>query len=515
MSAAIKVAGYCRVSTEQEDQRNSLAAQQRYFKELIEGREDWELYQIYADEGITGTSTKKREQFKRMISDAHEGKFQLIVTKEVSRFSRNILDTIAYTRELKALGVGVLFMNDGISTLDPDAELRLSIMASVAQEESRKASSRVKWGQARQMERGVVFGRSLLGYQVKDGKIRVQPEEAELVRLIFRKYGLEKKGTTVIARELREAGYCNPSGTAEWRGSYLLKLLKNEKYVGDLVQKKTITPDYLTHARKYNHGQEELIVIKNHHQPIVERHLWDAVQAEMKRRDRHNRQNTGHSARYTFSGKIRCGICGANFTARRKKRKDGGSTLYWACLTAVKEGRQHTDHMGHQKGCNIGRLISNESATEMFRLTLQSLRFNRQQLSGYLAQIAAEAVRETEQAEEEKMMREIERVTKKKEGVLDAFVSDEIGVEEMNALNRRCDRQLEALNERLAQLRQQAGQSVSGTEAGMREHLEAILTGRVTSELFCKTILDNILICPDKTAELSLQCLSLRWRFSL
>ena len=292
MSAAIKVAGYCRVSTEQEDQRNSLAAQQRYFKELIEGREDWELYQIYADEGITGTSTKKREQFKRMISDAPEGTSQLIVTKEVSRFSRNILDTIAYTRELKALGVGVLFMNDGISTLDPDAELRLSIMASVAQEESRKTSSRVKWGQARQMERGVVFGRSLLGYQVKDGKIRVQPEEAELVRLIFRKYGLEKKGTTVIARELREAGYHSHNGRTEWKGSYLLKLLKNEKYVGDLVQKKTITPDYLTHARKYNHGQEELIVIKNHHQPIVERPLWDAVQAELQRRDRHNRLYT-------------------------------------------------------------------------------------------------------------------------------------------------------------------------------------------------------------------------------
>ena len=175
VSGAIKVAGYCRVSTEQEDQRNSLEAQQRYFKELIENREGWELYQIYADEGITGTSTKKREQFKRMISDAREGKFQLIVTKEVSRFSRNILDTIAYTRELKALGVGVLFMNDAISTLEPDAELRLSIMASVAQEESRKTSSRVKWGQTRQMERGVVFGRSLLGYQVKDGKIKVQP----------------------------------------------------------------------------------------------------------------------------------------------------------------------------------------------------------------------------------------------------------------------------------------------------------------------------------------------------
>lgn len=515
MSGAVKVAVYCRVSTEKDDQVNSLEAQRRYFEEYIEQQSDWALFRIYADEGITGTSTIKRERFRRMISDAHEGKFQLIVTKEVSRFSRNILDTIAYTRELKALGVGVLFMNDGISTLEPDAELRLSIMASVAQEESRKTSSRVKWGQTRQMERGVVFGRSLLGYQVKDGKMTIQPEEAELVRLIFRKYGIEKKGTTVIARELRESGYHSPAGKTEWQGSYLLKLLKNEKYVGDLVQKKTITPDYLTHAKKYNHGEEALIVIKNHHEPIVDRELWNTVQEELKRRNRHNRQNTGHSARFPFSGKIICGLCGANFTARRKKRKDGSRALYWSCLTAVKEGRQHTDPMGRQKGCNIGCLLSDESAWEMFRLALQSLRFDRQQLAGGLAKIAAEAIRETELAEEEKRKREILRLTKKKEDVLDAFLSDIIGAEEMTALNRRCDRQLEALREQLTQHRQLADPCEPGPEAGMKEHLEAILAGRVTSEIFCKTLLDNILICPDKSAVISLQGLSLRWRFSL
>ena len=159
----IWVASYCRVSTDKDDQANSFESQQRYFREYIQRQPDWALYEIYADEGITGTSTKKRAAFNRMIRDARMGKFQLILTKEVSRFSRNILDTISYTRELRQIGVGVLFMNDGISTLEPDAELRLSIMGSIAQEESRKTSSRVKWGQARQMERGVVFGRSLLG----------------------------------------------------------------------------------------------------------------------------------------------------------------------------------------------------------------------------------------------------------------------------------------------------------------------------------------------------------------
>ena len=211
------------------------------------------------------------------------GKFRLILTKEVSRFSRNILDTIAYTRELRALGVGVLFLNDGIDTREPDAELRLSIMGSLAQEESRKTSSRVKWGQTRRMEQGVVFGRSLLGYDVKEGRLTVNREGAEVVRLIFHKYGVEKKGSTVIARELREAGLRTHRGNAKWSGAHIVKILKNEKYVGDLVQKKTVTPDYLTHAKKYNHGEEELVILRDHHEPIVDRELFDVVQAELKK----------------------------------------------------------------------------------------------------------------------------------------------------------------------------------------------------------------------------------------
>lgn len=199
----IKIASYCRVSTNKDDQANSFESQQRYFKEYIDRQPDWELYLTYADEGITGTSTKKRVQFSHMINDAYMGKFNLIITKEVSRFSRNILDTISFTRELKALGIGVLFMNDGINTMEPDAELRLSIMSSIAQEESRKTSSRVKWGQTRQMEQGVVFGHSMLGYDVKNGKMTANPEGAKIVKLIFQKYGIEKKELPLFPENLK------------------------------------------------------------------------------------------------------------------------------------------------------------------------------------------------------------------------------------------------------------------------------------------------------------------------
>ena len=191
----MRVAAYCRVSTDHQDQANSLKSQQNYFHEYISKNPLWTLAEVYVDEGITGTSTKKRADFNRMITDAGKHQFDLIITKEISRFARNTLDSIFYTRKLKDLGIGVIFMNDNINTLDPDAELRLTIMSSIAQEESRKTSDRVKWGQKRRMEQGVVFGRSMLGYDVKDGHMSINEDGAKIVRLIFHKFVNEKKGT--------------------------------------------------------------------------------------------------------------------------------------------------------------------------------------------------------------------------------------------------------------------------------------------------------------------------------
>ena len=165
-------------------------------------------------------------------------------------------------------------MNDNINTLDGDAELRLAIMSSIAQEESRKTSERVKWGQKRQMEQGVVFGRSMLGYDVEGGKMTINEEGAKVVRLIFHKFVNEGKGTHVIARELREEGI-SPMRVKEWSNTVILRVIRNEKYCGDLVQKKTYTPDFLSHEKKYNRGQEEFVIIKDHHEPIISRELFD------------------------------------------------------------------------------------------------------------------------------------------------------------------------------------------------------------------------------------------------
>ncbi|MEL7657543.1 MAG: recombinase family protein, partial [Bacillota bacterium] len=198
----LRVAAYCRVSTDKEDQVNSLTSQMKYFTEYINSHDGWQMCEVYYDEGISGTSIKKRAGFNRMISDANAHKMDLILTKEVSRFARNTVDTLSYTRHLKELNIGVVFMTDNIDTRDSDGELRLSIMASIAQEESRKTSERVKWGQKRRMEQGIVFGRDMFGYAVRNGQLIVNQDEAETVKLIFNKFLAEGKGTHVIAREL-------------------------------------------------------------------------------------------------------------------------------------------------------------------------------------------------------------------------------------------------------------------------------------------------------------------------
>ena len=512
----IQVASYCRVSTEKDDQANSFAAQQRYFKTYIDHQPDWALYEIYADEGITGTSTKKRSQFNRMMDDAYRGKFQLILTKEVSRFSRNILDTISYTRELKCLGIGVLFMNDGISTLDPDAELRLSIMASIAQEESRKTSSRVKWGQTRQMERGIVFGRSLLGYDVKNGVLSVNPEGAELVRLIFQKYGIEQKGTSVIARELQAAGYRTYTGNTRWNSSHIVKILKNEKYVGDLIQKKTFTPDYLTHEKRYNHGEEPLVVIENHHQPIIDRALWNTVQAELGKRSRHGTTGVGHSRRYPFSGKIKCGECGASFVSRQKTRRDGSVYRRWGCLTAAKEGRPHLDTQGRRAGCDVGRMLRDEAAADMVRQALQALQLDTAWVSICAAALAWKAIQIGSHGRDnfKQLKLEAARIEQKREAVLDAFFSGEISREEMQVMKAHCSRQLCSLRQQLeaAQCRELPG--CASPEEALRQEITELLSGQTESCMFYHAILDQITVFKDRHLELRLNGLPQVFHFS-
>lgn len=506
----IYVAAYCRVSTEKDDQANSFAAQQQYFRTYIEGNPDWALYAIYADEGISGTSTRKRVQFHRMMEDALQGKFQLILTKEVSRFSRNIVDTLSYTRELKRIGVAVEFVTDHINTMDGDGELRLSIMATMAQDESRKTSRRVVWGQTRRMEQGVVFGRSLLGYEVKDGSLTIEPEGAELVRLIFQKYAVEQMSAAALARFLTRAGYRTYRGGSQWKAAAILKILHNEKYVGDLVQKKTYTPDYLTHEKRRNSGQVPQIRIENHHTPIISREVWNLAQARMQQNNKHGSGGGGHSNRYVFSGKIKCGQCGASFVGRVKTLRDGSRVRRWSCGTAVRAG---------SAGCGIGRLVRDDDAMQMLHTAVRNLRLDVQGVIGNVAALALDAMLEGETGAAdapERLAYELERLGQKRGAALDRYLAGDITREDMLALKQRYEAQAEALELRLrqAEARQQQGHTARQRKEALRAELAAILDGRTESEVFSKTLLHSLTVFPDRRLELRLNDLPQVFHFS-
>lgn len=434
----IYVAAYCRVSTEREDQANSFESQQRYFHEYISRTDGWQLYKIYAEEGLSGTSTKKRKAFNRMIEDAKEGKFNMIVTKEISRFARNTLDSIYYTRELKRHGVGVFFLNDNINTLDPDAELRLTILSSIAQEESRRTSERVKWGQKRRMEQGVVFGSSMLGYDVKNGQIYRNEEGAKVVSRIYHKFLLEGKGTYVIANELREEGIL-PMKAKRWSSSVILRILRNEKYCGDLIQKKTYTPDYLTHEKRYNYGEEEYVIVTNHHAPIVTREMFNEVQVILDSRASKMACKERESTRYAFSGKIVCGSCGKCFIARSRVRKDESLYLVWRCYHSGVKGDTVDVNIDNEECPSC--CIKNEDLVEMIKKISIQLPINKEEFINYIMDQIKGCISRVEGRNEiEDKLMEIKEERKR---LLRAYRKNYITEDEFVTSRQECDQEEE------------------------------------------------------------------------
>lgn len=510
----IKVAAYCRVSTDKDDQINSFESQKGYFERQINLNPDWELTEIYADEGLTGTSTKKRKAFNKMIADAHLGKFNLILTKEVSRFARNTVDTLQYTRELKALNIGVRFLLDNIYTLDADAELRLTIMASLAQEESRKTSERVKWGQKRQMEKGVVFGRDMLGYDVINGVMHINEEGAEIVKLIFHKFVFEKKGCCTIARELREAGYKTITGNTMWSNTVILKALRNEKYCGDLTQKKTYTPDYLTHSKKYNHGEEDFVTLKNHHEPIIDREVWDMAQEELKKKSPSDEIKLKHSNRYPLSGKIFCASCGGHFVSRTKKRKDGSRYKAWRCFAAAQHGKEKIDSAGNKIGCNVAAQIRDEDFMLVIQKVVEALEINKDAIIKGIADVLKIVFASENETyiDCDETNKKINNLKCKIQRLLDLYLSEDLTKEAYREKKAEYEKEIARLEKLLNGAKNNTYEyDADAAVKDVCEYIKKILYATERDEVFYKNLVEKIVVHSRERIDVYLNLLPHKW----
>ena len=345
----LRVAAYCRVSTDSEEQLESYQSQVRYYKDKITSNSNWELVGIYADEGLSGTQVKWRQNFQRMIEDALAGKIDLIVTKSISRFARNTLDTLKYVRLLRERNIAVYFEKENINTLDMAGELLLTILSSLAQAESESISKNVKMGLKMKMKRGELTGfHGCLGYDYdpKTQTLTINEEEAEIVRYIFQRY-TQGAGCFTIAKELTVLDYKTKNGNNRWHESSIRRILRNEKYVGDILLGKTFTVDPISKRRLENFGEEEKYYIKNNHEGIISRELFEKAQEILQRRGgkrSNNRQREKYSRKYAFSSMIRCGFCNSHFVRRTWHAGSQYQKIAWSCMTAIKKGKKYCPH---------------------------------------------------------------------------------------------------------------------------------------------------------------------------
>ena len=339
----LRVAAYCRVSTETEEQNSSYEVQVAHYTEFIKKNAEWEFAGIFADDGISGTNTKKREEFNRMIDECMEGNIDLVITKSISRFARNTLDCLKYIRQLKDKNISVFFEKENINTMDAKGEVLLTIMASLAQQESQSLSQNVKLGLQYRYQQGKVQvnHNRFMGYtKDEEGNLIIVPVEAEIIKRIYREY-LEGKSLAGIGRDLEEDGILTAAGKPRWRPETIKKILLNEKYIGDALLQKTFTVDFLTKKRVKNEGLVPQYYVENSHEAIIPKELFLQAQEELHRR---NNIYTGadknkriYSSKYALSTITFCGECG-DIYRRVYWNIRGRKEFVWRCVTRIEQG---------------------------------------------------------------------------------------------------------------------------------------------------------------------------------
>lgn len=341
-----RVAAYCRVSTELEEQESSYEVQVEHYKAYIKNNPEWELADIYADDGISATSTAKRDEFNRMIQDCREGKIDMILTKSISRFARNTVDCLKYTRELKSLNIAVYFEKENINTLDSKGEVLITIMAALAQQESESLSANVRLGlQFRNQQGKIQINHNrFLGYtKDEEGNLVIVPEEAEIVRRIYAEY-MDGRSFQKIKRGLEADGIRNGAGNTKWHETNIKQILTNEKYIGDALLQKTYTVNTLEKKRVVNNGIAPKYYVEGSHEAIISKDVYLRVQAEIDRRANITAggKKRIYSSRYALSSIVFCGHCGDIFR-RVKWNNRGCKSTVWRCVSRVLKKQSGVD----------------------------------------------------------------------------------------------------------------------------------------------------------------------------
>ena len=441
----LRVTYYARVSTDKEEQLHSLSAQVNYYHDLIWNCENWTLVEGYVDEGISGTSVGKRENFLRMIRDARAKCFDFIVTKEISRFSRNTLDSIRYTQELLRCGVGVLFQADNINTLMPDAELRLTIMSSIAQDEVRKISERVRFGFKRAVENGVVLGNNRIwGYEKQEGRLIVKEDEAEIVRTIFDLYANQLMGIRAIANYLTDHGYKNTRGN-DFSFSTVRGILSNPKYKGYYCGGKSCKYDYKHNDRKY-FTQEEWVMYKDEENvpPIVSEELWEKASLILAKRSaaQSSEDKSSYQNRYPYSGKIICSTHNEPYHRSLYRYKTGNKEV-WQCQEYSKRGRG---------GCKSPILYTTE-LDDIMRQILDTLTILKTDLVQAMLQVYSSAAKQSKLDEDLiRVKTGMDDILRRKDRLLDLNIDGLISNSEFAQRNDRFNCEIKDLQKRLRQL---------------------------------------------------------------
>ena len=500
----LRVTYYARVSSDSDEQLNSLGNQITYYEDLIKINRNWTFVPGYIDEGLSGISTRKRENFNRMIEEAAEDKFDLVITKEISRFARNTLDSIQFTRQLLGYGVGVFFQNDNINTLDEDSELRLSIMSSIAQDELRKLSSRVKFGHAQAIKDGVVLGNNrIFGYQKDNGRLVIDEDEAPMVRELFELYATGQYSMKQIEVIFWNKGYRNSRGN-RLSHTTMSNMISNPKYKGYYVGNKVKVIDMFTKKQKFL-PPEEWVMFKDESgeivPPIVSEELWEKANTILRKRsdDVKSRQGICNHANL-LTGKLYCPCCDAAYYRRESRDRQGNRNSKWVCSGKIKNGAD---------SCASFPIYEEEIKPLLFEVFKETEVDAEAMLEEYLRlyqSLNSGGVQQQITAIEKK----IDFEGKKKGKLLDFNLTGQITDQEYLQRSRDCEQEIERLQKQLAEL-----QHEQESKADFRKHMESIRAvmrdaqrdaqQQIVSKEFIDKYIDRIFATPQEDGSLRLE----------